>query len=485
MKMKRTLLFGMTWALALLLITAGCKDDDNEVMISLEDLAVTVDENPETGYLLGTIVSDSPMPLTFSIVSQTPNGAININEETGALTVATPALFDFETNPVITATISAEEAQNTATVTITVNNVNELSVQDFSVTIDENPANGQSLGTVQASGEGTLAYSITSSAPSAALTINATTGELTVADAALFDFESNPVITAEISVGDGGNIQTLTATINLNNVVELTLQDFSVTIDENPSNGLSLGTVQANGLGASSFSIASSTPSGAMNIDLSTGELTVEDFTVFDFETTPVITATVEVSNSGETASLTATINLTDVHEVGEFKFGGVIFWIAPGSNNSSGLVCDIDNIANPGAGGITWSVGTNVTTGATGTAIGTGQANTTAIVNSYGTGSVYAAVLCSNSTAGGYSDWYLPSLFELHEIYYNMAAISAAAQANGGSALTGLYHWSSTEMSVDQARVVSFNGTTFSDFSSGKNNSGALVRAVRFWTDF
>ncbi|MCB0494421.1 MAG: cadherin repeat domain-containing protein, partial [Cyclobacteriaceae bacterium] len=231
--MKRTLLFGMTWALALLLITAGCKDDDNEVMISLEDLAVTVDENPETGYLLGTIVSDSSMPLTFSIVSQTPNGAININEETGALTVATPALFDFETNPVITATISAEEAQNTATVTITVNNVNELSVQDFSVTIDENPANGQSLGTVQASGEGTLAYSITSSAPASALTINATTGELTVADAALFDFESNPVITAEISVGNGGNIQTLTATINLNNVVELTLQDFSVTIDEN------------------------------------------------------------------------------------------------------------------------------------------------------------------------------------------------------------------------------------------------------------
>ena len=65
------------------------------------------------------------------------------------------------------------------------------------------------------------------------------------------------------------------------------------------------------------------------------------------------------------------------------------------------------------------------------------------------------------------------------------MAAISATAQANGGSALTGLYHWTSTEITVSEARVVSYNGTTFSDFSSGKNNSGALVRAVRSWTDF
>lgn len=483
--MKKTLRFGMTWIVALLLLTTGCSDEDNEVIINLEDLSVTVDEHPDAGFLLGKVVSDSSMPLTFSIVSQTPNGAITINEETGELTVATPALFDFETNPVITATISAEQAQNTASVTITINNVNELSVQDFTVSVDENPATGQSLGTVQASGDGTLTYSIVSSNPSGALDIDASTGELTVADASLFDFEANPIITADISVDNAGTIQTLTATINLNDVSEITVQNFSVTIDENPSNGLSLGTVQVSGASTSGFSIAAATPSGALSVNASTGELTVADFTLFDYETHPVITATVQVENSGETANLTATVNLTDVHEVGEFKFGGVIFWIAPGSNNSSGLVCDINNIANPGTGGITWSVGTNVTTGATGIAIGTGQANTTAIINSHGTGSVYAAALCSNLTAGGYSDWYLPSLFELHEIHYNMAAISATAQANGGSALTGLYHWSSTETTVDQARVVSSNGTTFSDFNSGKNNSGAHVRAVRFWTDF
>ncbi|MEQ6168618.1 DUF1566 domain-containing protein [Ekhidna sp. MALMAid0563] len=105
--------------------------------------------------------------------------------------------------------------------------------------------------------------------------------------------------------------------------------------------------------------------------------------------------------------------------------------------------------------------------------------------MNTHGTASVYAAALCSNSTVGGYDDWYLPSIFELHEIYYNMAAISTTAQANGGSELLGLYHWTSTEITQTHARVVSTNGTSVTDFSASKSNSGAHVRAIRFWTDF
>jgi hypothetical protein len=47
---------------------------------------------------------------------------------------------------------------------------------------------------------------------------------------------------------------------------------------------------------------------------------------------------------------------------------------------------------------------GSYVATGATGTAIGTGQANTTAIVEKQGAGS-YAAKLCHGLTDGGYND--------------------------------------------------------------------------------
>ncbi len=195
--------------------------------------------------------------------------------------------------------------------------------------------------------------------------------------------------------------------------------------------------------------------------------------------------ATISVSNSTQTVSANAFVALTDVNEIGEYKYGGVIFWIDPASNNSAGLVCDINNIPNPNApAGISWSEGTNLLTDATGTAIGTGELNTNSIVMSHLQGT-YAAWLCAAHQINGYSDWYLPSLFELLEIANNMSTISSTAQANGGAALNGLYHWSSTEMSIDLARVVTTNGGTISDFSSSKNSSSADVRAVRAWTDF
>ena len=59
--------------------------------------------------------------------------------------------------------------------------------------------------------------------------------------------------------------------------------------------------------------------------------------------------------------------------------------------------------------------------TGALGTAVGTGKANTAAIVSTFGTG--YAASLCQNLSLNGYSDWFLPSTGELALVYQNLVA--------------------------------------------------------------
>jgi hypothetical protein len=76
------------------------------------------------------------------------------------------------------------------------------------------------------------------------------------------------------------------------------------------------------------------------------------------------------------------------------------------------------------------------VVTGATGTAIGTGQANTTVIVTIQGAGS-YAAQLCYVLTEDDYTDWFLPSKDELDKLYINQVAI-------GGFAVDR--YWSSSE---------------------------------------
>lgn len=344
----------------IILITIYSCDKDDDPIINLENLEVTINENPTNGEVIGTIQSNSNNSLTFTIVSQNPNGALAINTSTGELTVADATLFDFEVNSTITAIINADGAQNEATVTVNINNVNELSVQNHITSINENPNNSDSLGTVQATGDGSLSYSITSQNPAGALTINATTGELTVANATLFDYETNPTITA-----------------------------------------------------------------------------------------------TVSVDNSGNTQTLNATINLSDVHEIGEFKFGGVIFWIDPASNNNSGLVCDINNQVNS-----RWGCTSPNVTGATGTEIGTGATNTTAIVTATTSCTLLnkAAHIISDLNLNGYDDWFLPSKDELTEMYLNKNIIDATSIVNGGTLLETpgqeLTLWSSSQSntSTDKA---------------------------------
>ncbi len=444
--------------------------------LSSQDYTTTVDENPTNGQSLGTVQASSEGVVNFGITSQTPEGALNIDTSTGELTVADATLFDYETNPTITATISVTSSGNmqSLTATITLNNISELSVQDYTTTIDENPTNGQSLGTVQASSEGVVNFGITSQTPEGALNIDTSTGELTVADATLFDYETNPTITATISVTSSGNMQSLTATINLNNISELSAQNYTTTIDENPTNGQSLGSIQANGEGTLSYSISSQTPSNAVSIDATTGELTVADATLFDYETNPTITATISITNSVNTQTVTATINLSDLNEIGEFKFGGIIFWI--NASGDEGLVLALTNQATNNS---SWGCAGTIT-GATGTAIGTGQTNTTMIVSNGCDISGSAAELAHNLSLEGYNDWFLPSANALIEVYNNSTSISSALSANGGDSLSPSY-WSSTEIDDYNAGLINLNGETL---PVTKSTPYFATRAVRAWTD-
>jgi len=103
---------------------------------------------------------------------------------------------------------------------------------------------------------------------------------------------------------------------------------------------------------------------------------------------------------------------------------------------------------------------------GGTGTAIGTGQANTTIIVTNCGTGT--AAQICDAMVLNGYSDWYLPSKDELNQMYIQRNVIGGFAND---------YYWSSSEYDANYAWTQSFlNGTQ----GNGGKNYTVYVRAVR-----
>jgi len=119
------------------------------------------------------------------------------------------------------------------------------------------------------------------------------------------------------------------------------------------------------------------------------------------------------------------------------------------------------------------WSGWSNITTtliGTTGTAIGTGQANTNAIVDQNGCDRG-AAYLCDNLVEGGYSDWYLPSKDELNKLYLNRVAI--------GDLGSGSY-WSSSEANTYDAWFQWFGGT-IQDSQAFTNKAYLVgVRAIR-----
>ena len=94
-----------------------------------------------------------------------------------------------------------------------------VSTQDFSITIDEYPVNGQRIGTVLGStNDGAITFSLIAENPVGAFVIDSNSGELKVEDANLFKFDTNPVITGMVKVSNGDVFENAMVMISLNEV---------------------------------------------------------------------------------------------------------------------------------------------------------------------------------------------------------------------------------------------------------------------------
>jgi len=169
---------------------------------------------------------------------------------------------------------------------------------------------------------------------------------------------------------------------------------------------------------------------------------------------------------------------------IGDPYGGGVIAYILvegdPGyvAGETHGLIAATADQTPSDSDGIQWATQPNWYTsvpGALGTAIGTGAANTDAIVAQNGAGTSYAAGLARAYIGGGYADWYLPGKDELHQLYLNRVATGGFHTASGGWP----YYWSSSQGAVNA--FIAWYQRFDDDFQINSNKTATLrVRAVR-----
>jgi hypothetical protein len=174
-------------------------------------------------------------------------------------------------------------------------------------------------------------------------------------------------------------------------------------------------------------------------------------------ETTIPETTTAETTIPETTAE--ATIEKVEYNIGDPGPAGGLIFYVNPNYETDGWRYLE----AAPGdqSTSIQWCNGNFevgeipdiVAAGASGTAVGTGKANTQTIVKAQGSGS-YAAQVCNDLTLGGYSDWFLPSKDELDLMYENLHLKGLGGFSTLHSQIgDGEGYWSSSE--YPEAKII------------------------------
>jgi hypothetical protein len=280
--------------------------------------------------------------------------------------------------------------------------------------------------------------------------------------------------------------------------------------------GMQISILQTTASGTAVY-VETHTPStnvnGLVSLEIGAGSIVSGDFTTIDWgagtyfiktETDPTggtnytITGTSQLLSvpyalhaktaanvfSGNYNDLTNKPAMPTTYGIGDFAHGGIVFWVD--ATGQHGLVCAKQDQST----GIRWYAGVPQYTqaGGGGDGIYAGKANTLIIITVQTVtigrdNSPYAARLCNvlQITEGGitYGDWYLPSKFELNEMYVNKANLDVTAIANGGTAFANRHYWSSMEdeYEYDQAWAQNFLDGFFGKLPKSIARN---VRAVR-----
>lgn len=318
-------------------------NDVNEQIV-MADQTRTVAENAIAGTNVGAVIAVTdpddadgvPQGKIFSIVSGNPNNVFAINASSGQITVANPASLNFEVKSVYDLIVQVKDtgvplSTTLANVTINVTNANDTPVINDQTlpSVVEHRLPGTIVGTVVATDQDvgqTLSYAILGGNPGGAFTINATTGEISIANPGAVDFVQNPQFNLIVQVTDaqgsssvpGGLSDTAIVTIGVLDADAPIINDQTFLLPENSIAGTVVGNLGlAGGMAPFNYSITAGNTGNTFAVD-SMGNITVANTSLVNFETNPTFTLSITVVDNSApqlTDNATITISLTDVNE--------------------------------------------------------------------------------------------------------------------------------------------------------------------------
>ncbi len=158
-------------------------------------------------------------------------------------------------------------------------------------------------------------------------------------------------------------------------------------------------------------------------------------------------------------------INVFIGNVVGQYAYGGVIFYVDATGNN--GLV-----VSTTSQGSYRWACSnTNISTGSSGTI------NTASIVADQNTCFSFAAKTCNDLVLNTYNDWFLPSSIELLNLISNLTTVNATLTDISATTVFSGNYWTSNQSNSSMAfyRIIPSNYV----YSVAKVNY-INVRAIR-----
>ena len=298
-----------------------------EVVPTLANSTANIAENSAVGTYVGdvNITSIGDIAITAITLSGTGNANFSV-DASGAITVASGAILDYETNIDynLTAIATNDAGDSTSVaVTISITDIVETppTLASSTGSVDENAVDGISVGTVAITSTGGSAISaITLSGTGSGNFSVDTSGAITVATGATLDYETTPSYSlTAVATNTFGDSTSVAVTISITDIVETppTLASSTGSVDENAVDGISVGTVAITSTGGSAISAITLSGTGSENFSVDTsGAITVATGATLDYETTPSYSLTAVATNiAGDSTSVAVTISIINVAE--------------------------------------------------------------------------------------------------------------------------------------------------------------------------